>query len=39
MNKNQVLKQIDTFEKQLDRAITEFKNLLKTIRQEVKNQK
>ena len=39
MNKNQILKQLDSFEKQLDRTVSEFKTLLKTIRTEIKNQK
>ena len=37
MNQNQILKQIDAFEKQLDRTVSEFKNLLKTVKQELKN--
>ena len=39
MNQNQILKQLDSFERQLDKTVSEFKSLLKTIRQEVKNSK
>jgi len=39
MNQNQILKQLDSFERQLDKTISEFKSLLKTIRQELKNSK
>ena len=45
MNKN-IIKQLDSFEKQIDKThnelnktITEFKFLLKTIRKELKNNK
>ena len=37
MKQNQILKQLDSFERQLDKTISEFKSLLKTIRQEIKN--
>ena len=39
MNQNQILKTIDTFEKQFDKTVVEFKNVLKMIKQEVKNTK
>jgi len=39
MNKNQILKQLDSFEKQFDKTINEFKILLKTIKQEIKKSK
>ena len=37
MNEKVILKQIDSFEKQFDKTIQEFKSLLKTVKQELKN--
>ena len=37
MNYKQVSKQLDSFEKQFDKTIQEFKTLLKAIRTEIKN--
>ena len=37
MDKNKIMKQIDNFERSLDKTIIDLKNLLKVIRQEVKN--
>ncbi len=37
MNYKQISKQLDSFEKQFDKTIMEFKALLKSIRTEIKN--
>jgi len=37
MNEKVILKHIDSFEKQFDKTVQEFKSLLKTVKQELKN--